>query len=388
MATMVSSLRQQAHHIDSFDGIRGVAILLVLIMHAGWFDTGWVGADLFFVLSGFLITRILRKSRSEPFYWRRFYIKRATRILPPLLLGIAVAAVFWPHISPIAIAGYAVSLGNVVNITHLSGWPLRHLWSPSVEEHYYFLWPFVVLWLPRRKLQRVLLAIVVIVPVRRFVFTYLLPGQDPNTIYFLTPFRIDGIALGSLLALLLEQRSWQERLTKWSGAGTVLASVVYLDLRAILGHDRFYPMAADPIFNLTGYSVVAVIAFFVVAYACLRPEAIPTRILRNRLLTKLGVISYGVYVYSWILHGLMEHYFAALSAFNLGLIHILVILPVSAVLFKYYEQPISNWGRRMAAQPTEKANVAKKDSGSDTKTSSHNQMGGGSPRIYARGGAL
>jgi peptidoglycan/LPS O-acetylase OafA/YrhL len=94
MATMVSSLRQQAHHIDSFDGIRGVAILLVLIMHAGWFDTGWVGADLFFVLSGFLITRILRKSRSEPFYWRRFYIKRATRILPPLLLGIAVAAVF------------------------------------------------------------------------------------------------------------------------------------------------------------------------------------------------------------------------------------------------------------------------------------------------------
>jgi len=361
METLVSSLRQPTHHIDSLDGIRGVAILMVLFMHAGWFDPGWVGVDLFFVLSGFLITGILRKTRSEPFYWRRFYIKRATRILPPLLLGIAVTALLWPHTSPIAIAGYALSLGNVVNMSRrFAIWPLIHLWSLSVEEHYYLIWPVVVLRLPRKQLQWLLLAIVVAAPLARLGFTYLLPKQEPYGIYYLTPFRIDGIALGSLLALLLEQRPWQERLTKWSWAGAVLASVVYLGLWATRAH--FHPMAFDPIFNLTGYSVVVIIGFFVVAYACLRPDEIPTRILRNRLLTKLGVISYGVYVYSWILRALIGHYFTGLSTFYLGLIHILVSLPVSAVLFKYYEQPITNWGRRVTARMAAKANVATEDS--------------------------
>src|ERR1700691_4147019 len=99
MATLVSSPRQQAHHIDSLDGIRGIAVLMVLFRHAGCFYTGWAGVDIFFVLSGFLITGILRTSRLEPFYWRRFYIKRATRILPPLLLGIAATALLWPHSS-------------------------------------------------------------------------------------------------------------------------------------------------------------------------------------------------------------------------------------------------------------------------------------------------
>ena len=120
MATVVSSPRQQTHHIDSLDGVRGIAILLVLSMHGGWFDNGWIGVDLFFVLSGFLITGILRRTRSEPFYWRRFYIKRATRILPPLLFGIAVTVLLWPHQSPIAIAGYVLSLGNVVDMTRFS----------------------------------------------------------------------------------------------------------------------------------------------------------------------------------------------------------------------------------------------------------------------------
>src|ERR1700728_5339420 len=117
MATVVSSLHQPAHHIDSFDGIRGVAILLVLIMHAGWFDTGWVRVDLFFVLSGFLITGILRRTRTEPFYWRRFYIKRATRILPPLLLAVPAAAPVWPQAPLAGAARYLSGFANVVDMT-------------------------------------------------------------------------------------------------------------------------------------------------------------------------------------------------------------------------------------------------------------------------------
>jgi len=367
MASVFSSPRQHAHHVDSLDGVRGVAILMVLLMHAGYFDNGWIGVDLFFVLSGFLITGILRRTRIEPFYWRRFYIKRATRILPPLLLGIAVTVVFWPHPSLIGIAGYALSLGNVVDMTRFAVYPIVHLWSLSVEEHYYLLWPLAVLRLPRGRLQWLLFSIIVIVPLGRLVFTYLLPKHEPYAIYLLTPFRIDGIALGSLLALLLEKRPWQERLAKWSGAGAVLASTVFLGLRALLGRAHFRPYGFNPIFNSIGYSLVAIIAFFVIAYASLLPDAIPTRILRNRLLTKFGAISYGFYVYSWIIRSLIKYNFIGLSEKQVGLIHVLVSLPVSAILFIYYERPITVWGRRVAARLASKVNLAATTATPDTE---------------------
>jgi peptidoglycan/LPS O-acetylase OafA/YrhL len=358
MAAVLNSPRQQTQHIDSLDGVRGVAILMVLSTHGGWFLYGWVGVDLFFVLSGFLITGILRRCRREPFYWRRFYIKRATRILPPLFLGIAVTLLLWPHSSRVGIAGYALSLGNVVDMTRFTIYPIGHLWSLSVEEHYYFLWPFAVLWLPRKQLQWLLCAIVVIVPLGRLLFTYLLAPGEPNPIYLLTPFRIDEIAWGSLLALLLEQSSWKERLKKWSIVGAALTVAVFLSLRAIVSPAHFWLSAYNPVFNSIGYSLLALLAFFVIAYASLRPEAIPTRILRNRLLTKVGVISYGLYVYSWIILVSIRHYFTGLSELQSGLIHVVVSLLVSALLFKYYEQPITVWGREVAARLAAKGNAA------------------------------
>jgi peptidoglycan/LPS O-acetylase OafA/YrhL len=186
-------------------------------------------------------------------------------------------------------------------------------------------------------------------------------------IYLLTPFRIDGIALGSMLALLLEQRSWQEKLTKWSGVGAAVAFAVYLVLWTVLGHGQFSPFAFRPIFNLIGYSLVAVIAFFLIAYARLRPEAIFTRFLRNRLLVKLGVISYGVYIYSWMFMVAIEHRFTGLSEVQAGVLQIFVSIPASAFIFKYYERPISVWGRRVAARLTAKANIAIKDGFPDPK---------------------
>ena len=349
MAATATHRHPQTQHIDSFDGIRGVAVLMVLMLHADCFHNGWIGVDLFFVLSGFLITGILRRSRTEPFYWRRFYIKRATRILPPLVLGVAVAALFWPHASLLGAAGYLLSLANCVDMTRFAIYPIGHLWSLSVEEHYYFFWPFAVLWMSKRQLQWLIGAIGVIVPLARLIFTYRLPPHDPYAIYLLTPFRIDGIAMGSMLALLLEEQSWQERLKRWSGAAAVLTSVVYLALWTIVGHVNFFPQAYSPIFNGAGYTLVALIAFFVIAYARLLPDAFPTRILRNRLLRKVGVISYGVYVYSWILLVFLRRGFPALSELQTGLLHVFIVIPAAAVLFKYYEQPITTWGKRRAA---------------------------------------
>jgi peptidoglycan/LPS O-acetylase OafA/YrhL len=356
MAAKVTYDPPQTQHIDSLDGIRGVAVLMVLMLHAGCFHNGWLGVDLFFVLSGFLITGILRKSRTQPFYWRRFYIKRATRIFPPIVLGIAVTALFWPHASLIGAAGYLLSLGNVMDMTRFAIKPIGHLWSLSVEEHYYLFWPFAILAMSKRQLKWLIGAIVVILPLARLLFTYRLPAHDPYAIYLLTPFRIDGIAMGSLLALLLEEESWQEILKKCAGTCFVLTSVVYLTLWTMVGHVNFFPHAYSPIFNGVGYTLVALIAFFVIAYARLLPDAFATRILRNRLLRGIGVISYGVYVYSWILLVFMRRSFPSLSEFQTGVIHVFVVIPVAAILFKYYEQPITAWGKRRAALMSAKPN--------------------------------
>ena len=358
MATTLSAPLQLSRHIESLDGIRGIAILMVLLLHADWFNNGWIGVDLFFVLSGFLITGILRRSKTEPFYWRRFYLKRVTRILPPVVLGVAVTAFLWPHTSIIGLAGYLFSLGNFVDITHFTIRPIGHLWSLSVEEHYYLFWPLAVIRLRRETLLRVLVGIVLMVPLARFGFTFLLPRSGPNPIYHLTPFRIDGIALGSMLSLLLEERQWQDRLKKWSAAGAVVASATYLLLWTALGHIHFFPDAFNPVFNGIGYSLVAVVAFFVVAFAYLRPDAIVTRVLCSRPLVKLGEISYGLYVYSWILLQLIIHYLPGLSPVKTNLLYLFASLPLSGVLYKYYERPITLWGKRRAARLARNTNVA------------------------------
>ena len=357
MADSISSPLREPHRVESLDGIRGVAILMVLISHAGWFTNGWVGVDLFFVLSGYLITGILRKSTSDPFYWRRFYIKRATRILPPFVLGIVVVGLLWPHASFIVLGGYLLSLGNLMNISRFDILPLDHFWSLSVEEHYYLFWPLAVLTLSRRRLQWLLAAIIVAEPVIRFAFTFVLTRHDINPIYFLTPFRIDGIALGSLLALMLEQNCWRERLKRCAGPGAIVGAAVFMTLWTVLGHIHFFPFSFNPIFNAIGYWLVAVTAFFLVAHACVLPDSLLTRLLRNRMLVALGTISYGVYVYHWILMTLVKHYFTSLTSLQAGIGNILCSILIAAILFRVYERPITMWGKRMAAGFSTEARV-------------------------------
>src|SRR5271170_5097741 len=131
--------------IPRLDGIRGLAISMVLLHHHELLKTGWTGVDLFFVLSGFLITRILVDSKDEDNYWGSFYRKRVFRILPPLIPLLIIGILFSPHITPWAAVGYTLFLGNVVNATGHAVYMLFNVWSLAVEEHFYLLWPVVVL---------------------------------------------------------------------------------------------------------------------------------------------------------------------------------------------------------------------------------------------------
>jgi peptidoglycan/LPS O-acetylase OafA/YrhL len=336
--------------IARLDGIRGFAILMVLLHHHELLNTGWTGVDLFFVLSGFLITKILLKSKNQDDYWSSFYRKRAARILPPLLLLIVIGTIFTPHLSPWAAAGYLFFLGNVVDATGHAAYMLFNTWSLAVEEHFYLFWPIAVLYLSRKKLAILACAVLLFDPVLRILFT---PHVPAVAIYVLTPFRLDGLAAGSLLALFMEHEKITSLLQATSGwvAATTLA--VYVGLHWWLGDAFSYPKN-HVLFNGVGYSLITATAFFVIAHVLLNENAILSRIFSLRPLPALGRISYGVYLYHVVVIVLAEKLFGLTSPISkhslrlLALFDIPVVIAIAYVSFRFYELPIMQWSSKRA----------------------------------------
>src|SRR6266849_4754306 len=183
--------RPPLSRVVELDGIRGIAILLVLALHFGLpvcppgilhdiLGMGWAGVDLFFVLSGFLITGILLDSKGKPDYFRRFYLRRVFRILP---IYYAYLIVFF-HVVPVIahatgrLATFEYGRGDEVWYwIYLSNWRhavnqnphLRHFWSLSIEEQFYIVWPLVVYLMPARILKYVCVAIAISSTLLRFV---------------------------------------------------------------------------------------------------------------------------------------------------------------------------------------------------------------------------
>ncbi len=334
--------------IDSLDGLRGVAILSVLLIHHGLFNNGWMGVDLFFVLSGYLITQILRLERGERFYWRRFYIKRATRILPPMVLTILLAYLFTPGASALAAVGYLLSMSGFLELTKYHITPLGPLWSLAVEEHFYLAWPFAVRFLPRRSLVGALLLLICVVPLLRLVFSHPVPMAQLSPIYFLTPFRIDEMGFGCLLALLAESPLGADLLTIWSKWLFLAFSAIYLGLWVHFHHIAFFPGAHTKLFDSVGYSLVAVICFAAIAHIRFNPRSWASRLLSFKPLVWIGRISYGVYLYHLLVKTLVMWATGISSERAVFLLDVPVVLLLAWLSFTYYELPIMRWGKTRA----------------------------------------
>jgi peptidoglycan/LPS O-acetylase OafA/YrhL len=209
-------------HVRAFDGLRGIAIVLVLLRHVGEdgparrvggvvaaaLNTGWLGVDVFFVLSGFLITGILLDARGDAArpadgYFRRFYARRALRIFPAYYLFLAVVLTLGRPPMPHGTWWYWSYLSNALIARH--GWPdgtwdTGHLWSLAVEEQFYLVWPAIIAWTPRQRLPALCLAVIVAAVVLRVV---LIHQGAALAAYVLTPARADTLAVGAALAIAL-----------------------------------------------------------------------------------------------------------------------------------------------------------------------------------------
>ena len=224
-----------AHH-PALDGMRGVAVLMVLAFHFLHVDgeggaaerallsasrSGWAGVDLFFVLSGFLITGILLDARGGPGYFRAFYARRVLRIFPLYYAYLAVLFLAVPlllpslDVKPETQGWLWTYLGNVL-FAREGGFQASpytaHFWSLAVEEQFYLAWPLLVWMLPRRRLALVCLGLVagafaLRLGIHRTTF-------NATAAYVLTPARMDALALGALVAVAAREPAWWPRVRR------------------------------------------------------------------------------------------------------------------------------------------------------------------------------
>lgn len=206
-------------HMPSLDSIRGIAVLMVVLFHgfasfdwraayggfwgsllASLVNCGQFGVDIFFVLSGFLITGLLLKAREKTDYYKIFYVRRILRIVPVYLLLLLILKLW--HIVDLRFVLAAVFF--LANFSRLFGAPLNEygsLWSLAVEEHFYLLWPACVRHFRQRALFYLLAATLVMEPLLRLIAIHISEHLD---IHYKTPFVLDFIAYGAMLSLLVQ----------------------------------------------------------------------------------------------------------------------------------------------------------------------------------------
>lgn len=356
-ASIVGSSSSTEERIPALDGFRAIAFMMVFANHAFGVPLLWMGVDLFFVLSGFLITGILlRRKESGASYFEYFYGRRALRILAPycLLLSISSAAfgLAWAK----HWQWYAFFLPNV-------GWALDQggheslglLWSLGVEEQFYFVWPLVVFYLSESTLLRISVALLVMVPALRAVCTSLFSTHFP--IYYLTIFRMDTFAAGAALAIM-RKRGIQVNSSPWISYASCAGGVVLLFAAAAWGH--WTTGSNRPVSNALLYSIVLLIAASFLALA-LYPQSVIVRVLRLSPMRFLGTISYSLYLIHATALLLCRQWFGG-GASAAGAALVLAIAYATVIWF-VLEKPLLSirlprWDRHTLAPAVVKAGVA------------------------------
>jgi peptidoglycan/LPS O-acetylase OafA/YrhL len=365
------------NRIKELDGIRGLAILMVLILHyfyqlsLGSVDNGsllvhlhnfthwfWSGVDLFFVLSGFLIGGIIIDNRESKNFLQVFYIRRALRILPAYSLLLIAFYVLRSQLDPVRFS--ALFYGNAPIFPEFSYFTftqniflglafathrdsaifLGPTWSLAVEEQFYMVVPFCLLITPRRYWVSLLVWLAILALVLRMLF----PEQLP---YVVTPFRMDSLFLGVLAALVVRRVSLRALLQKrkW-----ILRSAFLLLLVMVV----LFVAEGKLAWRAPQYSVLACFYTVLVLIAVIESGSLHLAIFRFSPLRFLGLISYGLYLFNmpilWLFHGLA---LGARPSLNSGiacvvtLISLIVSIALASISYFFFERRFLSLGHSL-----------------------------------------
>ncbi|MGD1277896.1 MAG: acyltransferase [Tepidisphaeraceae bacterium] len=308
-------------HIDALDALRGIAILMVMFLHftgelhpkhrlLGWYlnavNSGWLGVDLFFVLSGFLISGILIDAKGRPHFFRNFYARRTLRIFPLyygfLTVVFVIVPLIWPQAPQSAPGAFE---GRVWVWTYLSNlryawrhaWPdygwlhLGHFWTLAVEEQFYIIWPTVVFFATRRGLYFICGCLICIAPALRIAC--IATHQPGMVAYIATPCRMDDLAFGGMLALLVRRDAGLAPLVR-PALATAIASGLIL-LLIFLSHHGLTEY--QPMMQKLGYSMAMLASgSALILFLAAPPTGIAGRFCNSLVLRFFGKYSYGLYV--------------------------------------------------------------------------------------------
>ena len=323
-----------ARRIPALDGLRGIAILMVLVYHLAprteststaatvfnnLLDLGKYGVDLFFVLSGFLITGILLQSTTRPGYLSHFFIRRSLRIFPLYyaLLFLLFIALPFAHIHEFERARadqkwFWLYLVNISAGIHKFPYAsLNHLWSLAVEQQFYLLWPFIVLGLSRQALARTCWICIAIAFIIRMLLTLSL--NAPALAYTLTPCRMDSLLAGALIAIHASRPDDMKRAAPVTNIDFPAIGIVYLLVYAIFANSKSLKI----FLTLIGPTILA-FTFAAAVIACLNGRNRFANRMRSPILITFGKYSYALYLFHPLLshvgHAVVNH-FARRSAF-------------------------------------------------------------------------
>jgi peptidoglycan/LPS O-acetylase OafA/YrhL len=353
--------------IPELNGLRGAAFLFVFLFHTlrlppthflpnaanAICRSGWLGVDLFFVLSGFLITGILLGYREELDRYRIFYTRRVLRIFPIYYLVVLfvffVTPVFSDFFLPLEqlklyFLTYTYNFWIVFTDTWAKVGALDHFWSLCIEEQFYLVWPFIIFTLANRNLKRFCVFVFLLSLCMKISIAARV--DDWFVIYVFPLGRLEGFASGAFVAILHEEGF--VRRNRHTVLIALLLSAVLLALGIILDGFHMRDRAV-----VAGIPAIASLFFASLIYLLIAEgDTLMKKLMRNRVLTLFGRYSYGLYVYHYIIWYVLVSYFSlARKAMSTSLVVMVVSLPISILSYHLYEKMFLRLKYRKAVWP-------------------------------------
>jgi peptidoglycan/LPS O-acetylase OafA/YrhL len=341
----------KSKYISEIDGLRAIAVLAVIVFHINpnFLPGGFIGVDIFFVISGYLITGIIYKEISNhAFSLCNFYSRRIKRILPVLYVVFFISiAISYALFLPQDIAYFNDSLKNSIffwanqYFASFSNYfapqsyelPLLHMWSLSVEEQFYFVWPLILLLILRFSKNFLLHLVGVVIIGSFFCGEMMLIKQKGSALaYYSLLTRSGELMLGGLLAILEIEKSFMLKKSKWSYTSSLLGgSLILLSLIFLKEHSKFPGINAF----YPSFGAFLLIYSFLVGNSMLSP------MLKTKPLIFVGKISYSLYLWHWIILAYMRYiYGAKILPLNWNIFALVWMIILSTLSWKWIEQPI------------------------------------------------